>query len=84
MRYEDWEGFGGGVGGSREIYGIIKYGFSNILLTHDKSYDISNGMTPVDSGIDGLSGNPWRRDKLNSVPAGFPNMPYGEKIILGE
>ncbi len=78
-RYEDWGG-----SGSRQIYGIIKYGFSYILLTHSGSYDITNGMTPVDSGIDALSGNMWRRDRLNAAPAGFPDMPNGEKIILGD
>lgn len=78
-RYEDWGG-----SGSRQIYGIIKYGFSYILLTHSGSYDITNGMTNIESGIDSLSGNMWRRDRLNSAPAGFPDMPRGEKIILGD
>lgn len=78
-RYEDWNG-----SVSRNISGIIKYGFSYILLTHGDSYDITNGMTHVESGIDFLSGNTWYRDILNPAPSGFPDMPTGEKIILND
>jgi len=77
-RYEDWD-----VQRS-QVYGIIKYGFSYILVTDGGSYDISNGMTHVDSGIDTLSGNTWKRDQLNPAPSGFPRMETGSKIIFGD
>ncbi|MFZ3011454.1 MAG: peptidoglycan-binding domain-containing protein [Minisyncoccia bacterium] len=65
------------------IQGIVKAGYSYILFDmREDAYDITNGMKFVESYVS-LEGTEKEVHELVSAPSGFPKLPYGEKVVLG-
>lgn len=65
------------------IQGIVKVGYSYIMVTvKGDAYDVTNGMKFVESFVD-LEGQTKEIFELVPAPSGFPKLPYGEKVVLG-
>lgn len=66
------------------VQGIIKTGLNHILITYKgESYDITNEPTLEESFWDELSKKQRELYSLASAPSGFPSLPTGNKLILG-
>jgi hypothetical protein len=65
------------------VQGIIKVGLSQILLTNRDNFDITNEPTLKDSFWDELSKKQREYYSLTPAPSGFPSLPAGNKLILG-